>query len=219
MKKILFLILIGACAILFMRFPYAIKSQNDLLSLAFTVTLLSVFILKADKLSSSVLLQNITIWIVIVGVILLGYSFRDDLKNNRIITSLFPRLPVELKPGSLQLTKADNGHFHVETTMDDVRVSCMIDTGATSIIIDQKDAQSMGIDLQSLNFNIPTSTANGIGMNARTTIKQLSVGSIMIPKVTIYINKEPMGDCLLGMAFLNRMKSFTVSGDKLTIEY
>jgi aspartyl protease family protein len=76
---------------------------------------------------------------------------------------------------------------------------------------------AIGVDPTSLNYNIKTSTANGIAYAGAFNIDSLSVGSIHFAKVNVLVNQTPLDTCLLGMSFLNRLKSFEVEDDRLTL--
>ena len=95
----------------------------------------------------------------------------------------------------------------------------MIDTGATDIVLDPSDAKRLGIDLDSLKFDRPFGSANGIGYGAKTVVESLAVGPIQLSNVEVSINKAEMGASLLGMAFLKRLKSYSVSGGKLILRW
>ena len=95
----------------------------------------------------------------------------------------------------------------------------LVDTGASDIVLDPADAQRLGIDLGSLTFDRPFGSANGIGYGAKTVVGGLSVGPIAFTNVEVAINKTRMGSSLLGMAFLKRLKSYSVSGGKLVLRW
>ena len=50
-------------------------------------------------------------------------------------------------------------------------------------------------------------------------VASLAVGPIQFSNVEVSINKSEMGASLLGMAFLKRLKSYSVSGGKLILRW
>jgi predicted aspartyl protease len=47
------------------------------------------------------------------------------------------------------------------------------------------------------------------------TLDSLEVGPIRVANLPVQINQAPMGTCLLGMPFLERLDSFEVRADQL----
>jgi len=82
-----------------------------------------------------------------------------------------------------------------------------------------EDAKRLGIDLDRLSFDRPFGSANGIGYGAKAVVASLGVGPIQFSDVEVSINKSAMGTSLLGMAFLKRLKSYSVSGGKLILRW
>ena len=166
-------------------------------------------------------MRNILIWIAVGGVLVIGFSFQNELKDLglRLRSSLVPGYAVETGPRELTLSESEDGHFHVYGTINGTRISFLVDTGASDIVLDPADARRLGIDLDSLKFDRPFGSANGIGYGAKTVVGGLVVGPIVFSDVEVAINKAQMGSSLLGMAFLKRLKSYSVSGGKLILRW
>ena len=218
MKTILFILMTIGLSLLCWRFPYAFKTSDDKMNIIYLVAILTVFILNSGKFKVTEVVRSASIWLGILLVVLIGYSYRHAILNNQLLSNLLPLKPLTNNDGSLMLTAADDGHFHVEASFNEQVINCMIDTGASDIVLDIAMATSIGIVPSSLSFNIKTNTANGIGSMARAKTKSLSIGSITLFNTNIAVNKEAMDTCLLGMSFLNQMSSFTVKGDQLIIQ-
>jgi aspartyl protease family protein len=166
-------------------------------------------------------LRNVLIWLAVGGVLLIGFSFQNELQELgvRLRSNLVPGYPVQTGARELTLSEGQGGHFQVYGTVNGARVAFMIDTGATDIVLDPSDAKRLGIDVESLKFDRPFGSANGIGYGARTVVDSLSVGPIAFSNVEIFVNKTDIGTSLLGMAFLKRLKSYSVSGGKLILRW
>jgi aspartyl protease family protein len=166
-------------------------------------------------------MRNILIWIAAGGVLVIGFSFQNELKDLglRLRSNLVPGYAVETGPRELTLSESEDGHFHVYGTINGTRISFLVDTGASDIVLDPADARRLGIDLDSLKFDRPFGSANGIGYGAKTVVGGLVVGPIVFSDVEVAINKAQMGSSLLGMAFLKRLKSYSVSGGKLVLRW
>jgi aspartyl protease family protein len=165
--------------------------------------------------------RNILLWLAVGGVLIVGFSFQNELKDLglRLRSQLVPEYAVETGPRELMLSQGDDGHFHVYGAVNGTGVRFLIDTGATDIVLDPADARRLGIDLNSLSFDRPFGSANGIGHGASMTVDDFAVGPIHFSNVQLSINSAPMGSSLLGMAFLKRLKSYSVSGGKLILKW
>ena len=165
--------------------------------------------------------RNVLGWVAVGAVLIIGFSFQEELRafGLRLRSNLMPGYAVETGLRELTLSEGEGGHYNVYGTVNGTRIAFLIDTGATDIVLDPADAKRAGIDLGNLKFDRPFGSANGIGYGARTTVANLSVGPIVLTNVEVSINSARMGSSLLGMAFLRRLKSFSVSGQKLTLHY
>ena len=165
--------------------------------------------------------RNVLIWVAAGGVLIIGFSFQNELKDLglRLRSNLVPGYPVETGAHELTLSEGQDGQFHVYGEINGTRIAFLVDTGATDIVLDPSDAKRLGIDLDNLTFDRPFGSANGIGYGAKTVVGGLAVGPIVFSNVEVAINKAEMGSSLLGMAFLKRLKSYSVSGGKLILRW
>ena len=165
--------------------------------------------------------RNVLIWVAAGGVLIIGFSFQNELKELglRLRSNLVPGYPVETGARELTLSEGQDGQFHVYGEINGTRIAFLVDTGASDIVLDPSDAKRLGIDLDNLAFDRPFGSANGIGYGAKTVVGSLAVGPIVFSDVEVAINKVGMGSSLLGMAFLKRLKSYSVSGGKLILRW
>jgi aspartyl protease family protein len=166
-------------------------------------------------------LRNVLIWVAAGGVLLIGFSFQNELKDLglRLRSNLVPGYPLQTGYHELTVSEGQGGHFLVYGTINGARIAFLIDTGATDIVLAPEDAKRLGIDLDRLSFDRPFGSANGIGYGAKAVVASLGVGPIQFSDVEVSINRSAMGTSLLGMAFLKRLKSYSVSGGKLILRW
>ena len=203
-------------------FPGHLSDDDGQIHVVRGVSLLALFssgLIFARRINFGKAFRNISIWVAFAAVILLGYSYQDDLTDVglRLRSELLPSQPVVRSEGVLELTKGDDGHFKVAGQANGTRLIFLIDTGASDIILSPSDARRIGIDLATLNFSIPYQTANGMVFGARFHLQSLSIGPIEYRNVQVSINKAEMNGSLLGMSFLNRLNSYEVNGRKLIL--
>ena len=216
MKKsiVVFVVLMLGIGLLYYRFPYALKSSDSKADLAYFLVLATALTisLSNSRIQASVLIKNAIIWISIILILLIGYSHKDD-----VLSLLVPNRPVILKDGSFMITVSKDKHFHVEAQMNNQIIDCVIDTGASSIVIDTDDARAIGVNVDQLKYNMPAETANGMIYSAPAKIAYLRIGDIELEDTVIMVNKVEMSSCLLGMSFLNTFKKISIEHDKMLI--
>jgi aspartyl protease family protein len=94
----------------------------------------------------------------------------------------------------------------------------IFDTGATAVVLTAESAAATGFDLETLNYSIPVSTANGRTMTAPISIDSLAIGTITERRVQALVAKPGvLRENLLGMTFLDRLGSYEVRGNRLIL--
>jgi len=171
--------------------------------------------------------KDFAIWAAIALVLILGYSFRDELRP------IYQRVAGELLPPgtninvtnegarerAVRIRKRGDGHFAVQSEANGRPVTMLVDTGASSVVLTADDARAAGINVDQLNFSIPVQTANGTGYAAAIRLKTLSVGGILRPNLQALVAKPgALRESLLGMSFLRELRSYEVTGDFMTFK-
>ncbi len=116
------------------------------------------------------------------------------------------------------ISAGSHGQFTAATLINGVHVEMLADTGATNVLLTAEDAERIGLDLEWLNFDIPTLTANGKAMVARIILDEVSVGGIKIRDVRAAVAQPGMLHIsLLGMTYLGKLAKFEIKGDQLIL--
>lgn len=174
--------------------------------------------------SFSQTIKQLSVWALIILVLMAGYVFRYDLQDiaSRFTGGIVPGSPISRTGDdgrtSVTLVRSDNGHFEAVVGINNASIRFLVDTGATSISLSFADAESAGIDVENLNFTIPTSTANGIAYSAEARIDRLYLGGIERRNLRVSVSKRGrMTTSLLGQQFLESLSSYEKRGDRLTL--
>jgi aspartyl protease family protein len=185
------------------------------------LALVSSGLVFARRLRFGELVRSIAIWGAIAGAAILAYSFRDEAAAvfQRVRGELIPAMAVASGDHAMTVTAADDGGFYVMGQVNGAAVRFAIDTGANGVVLSPADAARAGVDVDTLKFASPSETANGVGYVAPVTLASLDVGQIKLTGVPAAVDKAPMTTSLLGMAFLKRLDSFEVKGDRLTLKW
>ena len=167
----------------------------------------------------AVMLKQALAWIAIVAVIAIAYTLRDDALalGERVLAEFLPSRGTEIGPRSIVYKAANDGHFHVDAVADGVGIKLIVDTGASVVSLTRRDAARIGIDMNGLSFTQRMQTANGLAWAAPVTLRELRVGPIVMNDVRAAVNDGQSGESLLGVSFLARLQSYTVSGSTLTL--
>ncbi|MFL9826616.1 TIGR02281 family clan AA aspartic protease [Rhodoplanes sp. SY1] len=126
--------------------------------------------------------------------------------------------PPDSGGGTLTLLKDARGHFQTTAYLDGVRLSFLVDTGASVIALKASDAARLGVRPRAAEFTARVSTANGTVMAAPTRIGRVDVGGIVVYDVAALVLPDgALAENLLGMSYLSRVH-FEHRHGRLTIE-
>lgn len=205
-------------------FPGAISKEDEpyLVRGVILLAFVSTGIVFVRQVRLGELARNVIIWTGIGLVLVLGYTYRDELQSvtARVESEFLPSEPVaDSRTHTLTLTADSNGDFYVSGAANGTRIRFVVDTGASDIVLSSSDADRLGIDPATLHYVRSFETANGIGAGAPYTLGELSVGPIQMWNVPVSINRTDMHASLFGMSFLRRLKSFEFAGSKLYLRW
>lgn len=202
--------------------PGALDSEGSSMGLAYYSILLLVVasgVVGGWRYRTSTMFKHAAIWIAIGVVIVVGYSFRFELEGvkDRVVGEVAPQQGVADGSGAVTFRRSSGRHFRVAAVVDGVKLRFMVDTGASDVTLTPDDARRLGFDLRRLSFNRIYSTANGKVTGAPVRLGEVRVGPISMRNVRASVNGAPMGQSLLGMSFLDRLSSYEVRRDTLTM--
>ncbi len=165
-------------------------------------------------------LQYIALWGFVALFFVSLYTYRYQLIEfkDKIFSAVSPTSPTINKNGQIVIKIAQDGHFYIDTKINNLDVRFMIDTGASDVIISQKEAKRIGVNFEKLNFNKIYQTANGKTSGANIVLDEIWIADRKFEKVNASINKSEMGQSLLGMSFLKRFNKYEFYREELILE-
>jgi aspartyl protease family protein len=172
-------------------------------------------------MSSSILRDTI-----VVGILALGVAFaaanREQIYDALGLTPLVHGQSSEdtnaSQPGASEQTQSlsglavsipkskTDGQFWTDARVNSGIVRFLVDTGASSVALTPEDARRAGIRLNTLEYNVPISTAGGENVAAYVNIKSISIGNVTIRNVKALVVPEGLSTSLLGMTFLGQLQ-------------
>lgn len=170
-------------------------------------------------------LRNVAIWLGIFLVIAAGYQYRRPLQDfaSTMTLGLVPSSPQTARNANgaieVSLGRIESAHFEADAQVNGTAIRFLVDTGASSIVLANKDAIAAGIDVNALKFVIPVSTANGKTLAASARIDEMSVGGILRRNMPALVAAEgAMSGSLLGMDFLDTLAGYSVDQDRMILK-
>lgn len=164
-------------------------------------------------------------FLVFVGLALAIFGmlskFADKISHPKAapVVASASTLPVSYGPRSIAIPRDSRGHFQTEARVDGRYIDFMVDTGASMIALTEKSAKKLGIFPSRSDFTAGVRTANGVVKAAPVTLNYVDVGGITLRDVkALVMPDEALGENLLGLSFLTRLKRFEYANNKLVLE-
>ena len=104
----------------------------------------------------------------------------------------------------IEVPVSPDGHFYLTAMVNGVKVRFVVDTGASDVVLTQRDAARIGLDPKTLNYFGTATTANGQVMTAPVRLDTLSLGDRVDRDVPAVVNNGVLDTSLLGMSYLGR---------------
>lgn len=118
----------------------------------------------------------------------------------------------------LSVAKGAGGHYWITGSVNGQNLQFLVDTGATSVALNDGHARRLGIDYRSVGSPLQVSTASGTARGWRVTLDRVKVGELEVLGVeAVVLEGSSPTEALLGMSFLSRV-GWKVEQDMLVLE-
>ena len=114
------------------------------------------------------------------------------------------------------LTADSRGHFMSAGSINGKSVQFMVDTGATTVVLGQADAQRMGLKPEA-SQRVRMQTANGSVVGHQLKLQRVRLGEAEVSEVAAVILPHAMPYVLLGNSFLTRFQ-MQRDNDQMTLQ-
>ncbi len=156
--------------------------------------------------------QQVMAWVFIfIGVIAL-VGLWDDIRSTVGTT---PQMAVS--GDTIEVPRAFDGHYYLPMLVNGEPITFLVDTGASQIVLNARDAQRVGIDLDQLNYLGRAATANGVVRTAPVQLDSLALGPIRDTGVSAWINEGDLDRSLLGMDYLHRFSNIQFADGRMIL--
>jgi aspartyl protease family protein len=173
---------------------------------------------RASDLARAV--SSVAIWVTLLTALVGVCAYRFEAVDffERVTAELLPAEPQVGQGGAVIVNRRLGGEFAVAARANGARVTFIFDTGASMVVLTAADAQRARLNVRGLVFDVPVATANGAALAAQVRLDELAVGPIVIRNVRALVAKPgALQESLLGMSFLERLKSYAVDGGRLIL--
>lgn len=112
-------------------------------------------------------------------------------------------------PGKSQtsIARGGDGHYRVAGSIGGQPMQFLVDTGATSIALNESQARRLGIDFRAQGRPMVVNTASGTARAWLVNLNRVKAGPLEVLGVeAAVLEGESPTDALLGMSFLNRVR-------------
>ena len=222
-RRLLILIAVAAGLVLLLSYAAPASQISEYGKVYFVrVTLVLAIVvlgLAASRQRLSTMALQLAIWAGILVVLVAGYSYRFELKalRDRVLAELMPSHGTVVDAETVTFRRAADGHFWIDAEVDGQPLHFLLDTGASSVVLNRADARRLGYHLEALSFDEIASTANGPTRTAAIRLHRVRIGPITLDDVPAAVNEGELDESLLGIALLRRLSSVEMQNDELTI--
>ncbi len=227
-QRLLWLLLAGlVLAILFVVAAHdqgtvGAMSSRDFASLAYKVAIVvfiagTVLTLFRERFTQAITAAVLWVAIALLGVV--GYTYRFELHTvaDRVLAEFVPGRVVS-RGHTVAVARTNAGDFAIGVQINGAQIPMVLDTGASSVVLTREDAKAAGLPLEVLNYKVAIDTANGRTHAAPVTLDRIVIGTLVERSVEALVAQPgQLRTSLLGMSFLNRLRSWEVSGDRLLL--
>lgn len=176
--------------------------------------------LAARRLPMAYVAKTALAWVAIFAALFAVFSFRFEFISiwDRVKADISGTSGQSVSGDVIELRRQDDGHYWVQAEVNGNPVRFMIDSGATRTAMNAQTAADTGVDVDYNGYPMILDTANGRVSAKRGSVKKLEIGSYSVVDHKVVVS-DSFGDTnVLGMNFLDSMKSWKVEGNMMVLQ-
>lgn len=178
-------------------------------------------------------LKSLLAWAAIGLVIVVGYSYRAELKAvwYRVAGELDTSRPTPVETRAVDsdsgrsegraiaIRQSSDGHYYVSARVNGSEARLLIDTGATFTVLSKYQAERAAIFPSPSEYTASVRTASGIAKAAPVRLNTLEIGDARLQNVRALVMDTPANTSVLGIDTLQQFKSYEFRDGVLTLRW
>ena len=157
-------------------------------------------------------LQQAVVWGLLFLGVIAGYGLWQDVRDD-----ILPRQAVFDEQGRVEVPLSPDGHYYLTLDVNGAPIEFVVDTGASGIVLRQKDAAATGLPMNELVYLGRALTANGEVRTAPVRLDSMALGSIVDYDVSAVVNEGDLDRSLLGMDYLRYWDRIEITQNALIL--
>ncbi|MBY6090008.1 TIGR02281 family clan AA aspartic protease [Maritimibacter alkaliphilus] len=159
------------------------------------------------------MLKQMAAWLLIFVAVVAGIGLWQDIQS-----SWTPQQSVLQRGAVIQVPRSRDGHYYMTLSINDTPVNFLVDTGASEMVLTQKDATRIGIRPSDLIYSSTAVTANGQIRIAPVRLDEVALGPSIVDRgFEAWVNDSETRHSLLGMSYLQRFSTIEIRDGALTL--
>ncbi len=195
--------------------PYIIPMSTDQIMQMTYLVLLGAAIggsaIVAGRSNMGKMAQQAAIWALIFVGVVGAYGLWEDISSD-----VNPRQAM-VDASTIAVPRGFDGHYRLTLDINNSPVSFIVDTGASQVVLSQRDAARIGLDPASLVFSSSANTANGVVRTAPVILNQVALEGITDRNIRAVVNGGEMETSLLGMTYLGLYDRIEITNGELVL--
>lgn len=190
---------------------------DRLVYLTILTVVLASYGLVASRGRMMTLARHAILWALLFVGVAAGYGIWDSYRIHSAAVQ-------SVDGDGITLRRGLDGQFHLTLdilgpsgTVQPIRF--IVDTGATEMVLRQRDAEKLGFGLGDLRFLGTARTANGVTRTAQVRLQSVALGDHRSTDVRALVNEGELHAPLLGMGYLERFARIEITRDRLRIVF
>lgn len=182
--------------------------------------LLLVSSLAARRLPLGQVTKMALAWVAIFAAMFAIFSFRFEFQAiwERVKADVAGTASQSVSGEAIEIKRQDGGHYWLQVEINGNPVNFTIDSGATTTAMNAATARETGVNVDTDGYPVVIETANGRVTAQRGVVQSLEIGPHVLPDHNVVVSESFGETNVLGMNFLDGMKSWKVEGNVMTLQ-
>ncbi len=155
--------------------------------------------------------QQAAIWGFLFLGVIAAYGLWSDIRQDVAPTQAL------IGDSRVEIPRGRDGHYMLTLDVNGTPVDFIVDTGASEIVLSQRDADRIGLDPAELAYLGSAQTANGTVRTAAVNLDSMALGGIVDRNIRAVVNEGELDGSLLGMTYLHLYQKIEIENGQMVL--